>query len=450
MNGKDLFQAGIREYRAGNYEEAGELLQNSLEIDDQNPKAWNSLGIVFTKLGQLDDATTCFENALMLDPGNETYEKNYAINEEKRKKSQNSTNKVKTPPQTTSNSKKKSEAGYIEIIKTLLTNPKEVFIDVESEGWLDSFKFILPLFAIYGVLSGIVVGASTNFLMIFIAIIAIFIGGIIGIFLNAIITHIGVIIFSGGQNSGWEGTFMVVMYSLVPFFLIGWIPIIGQIIGSLLGLFIIITGLKHIHGLSTIRAILSLFGLFILIAIVVVSAAVIAAFVFGMAGSTQSSVNAQTNQIHSITSVPTVATPKNTQISTPIPTPYPTKTPVSSSPITVPYDDLLREPEKYTGKSISISGVVIQAIDDQSVIQSKLGSDGQNIMVLTNMEYAMQGAKSENYFLLCVDRPLGKRIIQGDKISIVFTSKGLYTYQTAEGAIATVPTGIVMSGTINP
>ncbi|MDX8551758.1 tetratricopeptide repeat protein [Methanospirillum sp. J.3.6.1-F.2.7.3] len=79
MDETELFQAGIREYRAGNYEEAGELLQNSLELNDQNPKVWNTLGIVFTKVGQYDEAATCFENALMLDPGNETFEKNNRI-----------------------------------------------------------------------------------------------------------------------------------------------------------------------------------------------------------------------------------------------------------------------------------------------------------------------------------------------------------------------------------
>ena len=65
-----------------------------------------------------------------------------------------------------------------------------------------------------------------------------------------------------------------------------------------------------------------------------------------------------------------------------------------------------------------------------------------------NFEEAMYGAQSENYFLICIDRPLGKRIIQGDEVKLVFSSTGLYTYPTAEGAIATVPSGIVKSGTI--
>lgn len=297
-------------------------------------------------------------------------------------------------------------------------------------------------------MAGFVFGASINLITIIILIFFCIIGAIIGVFFNLLFTHIGVIIFSGGKNVGWQGTFKAIVYSLIPIFLIGWIPIIGPIIGGLWAFFIVIIGLKYIHGLSTLRAILSLLGVFILVAIVVISAAMIAAFVFGMAGATQTDSGSY-SKINKVTPIPTVVPYKATQIPTKIPTPIPTKKVESTAPITVPYNALLREPEIYENKNIEITGTVIQAIDDQSVVQSNLGSDGQDIMVIANYEDAMYGAQSENYFLYCIDRPLGKRIIQGDKVKLVFTSLGLYTYPTAEGAIATVPSGIVKSGTIN-
>lgn len=71
------YQEGIREFRAGNYERAGTLFQEALDINDQNHKAWNALGIACSKVGQIEDALTCFENALMIEPGNITYQNNF-------------------------------------------------------------------------------------------------------------------------------------------------------------------------------------------------------------------------------------------------------------------------------------------------------------------------------------------------------------------------------------
>lgn len=442
MDEKELFQNGIREYRSGNYQKAEDFLQKSLEIDDQNPKVWNTLGIVLTSQGRHDDATICFENALILDPGNETFEKNNRINDRKR----NSADSIKTQKSNSNSSNKAtaSNEGYIEKIKEFLLNPQGAIEKVKNENWTESLFFILPLFIIYGILSGIVFGANTNIITIIILIFVIIIGGIIGLFLNLIMTHLGVILFSGGNNVGWEGTFKAIAYSLIPILLIGWIPIVGQLIGGLWALFIIVVCLKQIHSLSTIRAILCLLGIFIVVGLIVMSAAIIAAFVFGMAGSTQNIDKTPPININPSTPIPTTQQYQATQIITPTPI----KTIQSDKPITVPYNDLLREPEKYEGKNIEIEGVVIQAIDDLSIVQSKMGSDGQNIMVITNFESAMYGAISENYLLVCIDRPLGKRVIKGDELKLVYTSMGLYTYQTAEGAIATVPTGIVKSGTI--
>jgi len=86
MVGEDKFKAGLQAYRAGNFEEAGELLQEALEIDDQNHKAWNALGIVCSKIGNYEDADVCYENALTIAPETTIYEENRTKNSIKLRK----------------------------------------------------------------------------------------------------------------------------------------------------------------------------------------------------------------------------------------------------------------------------------------------------------------------------------------------------------------------------
>ncbi|MDX8551759.1 tetratricopeptide repeat protein [Methanospirillum sp. J.3.6.1-F.2.7.3] len=75
----DLFKIGLQKYRESKYAEARDLFLLSIQNDDSNPKTWNALGICYTKLGQIDEASNCYDTALMLDPGNATYEKNLRI-----------------------------------------------------------------------------------------------------------------------------------------------------------------------------------------------------------------------------------------------------------------------------------------------------------------------------------------------------------------------------------
>lgn len=76
------FDDGMRLFRAGDVSGACEQFHQAVEQDENNHRAWNALGICLSKTGQYDDADTCFENALMLDPGNATYERNRELNNE--------------------------------------------------------------------------------------------------------------------------------------------------------------------------------------------------------------------------------------------------------------------------------------------------------------------------------------------------------------------------------
>ncbi len=72
----DSFHEGMKAFRDGRYQEAIEILQKAVATNEQNHKAWNALGVTYSKLGQLEEALTCYENALKYDPGNLSYEQN--------------------------------------------------------------------------------------------------------------------------------------------------------------------------------------------------------------------------------------------------------------------------------------------------------------------------------------------------------------------------------------
>ncbi|MDD1730035.1 MAG: tetratricopeptide repeat protein, partial [Methanospirillum sp.] len=72
----DSFHEGLKAYREGNYQEAVGLLNKSVTANEKNHKAWNALGVTYAKMGQVEDALTCYENALKYDPGNLSYEQN--------------------------------------------------------------------------------------------------------------------------------------------------------------------------------------------------------------------------------------------------------------------------------------------------------------------------------------------------------------------------------------
>ena len=72
----DSFHKGLKAYRDGNYPEAVQLLKNAVNENEGNHKAWNALGVTFSKMGRIEEAVSCYENALKYDPGNISYEQN--------------------------------------------------------------------------------------------------------------------------------------------------------------------------------------------------------------------------------------------------------------------------------------------------------------------------------------------------------------------------------------
>ena len=77
---KGTFERGLHAFRKGDFESAIEYLSEAVEYDENNDRAWNALGTACAKVERYADADLCFENALTLAPGNQTYLKNRITN----------------------------------------------------------------------------------------------------------------------------------------------------------------------------------------------------------------------------------------------------------------------------------------------------------------------------------------------------------------------------------
>lgn len=67
-----LYNEGLRNAKAGNFDEAIPLLERSIEADPSRVDSYNVLGKVFFKIGQTRKARKCWKHAIELDPSNAT------------------------------------------------------------------------------------------------------------------------------------------------------------------------------------------------------------------------------------------------------------------------------------------------------------------------------------------------------------------------------------------
>ncbi|HOL42317.1 MAG TPA: tetratricopeptide repeat protein, partial [Methanospirillum sp.] len=72
----ERFREGMRLYAEKDYSRAEHIFREILNNDHTNHVVWNAIGVVFSKTGRYQLADEAFEQALILQPGNSTYEKN--------------------------------------------------------------------------------------------------------------------------------------------------------------------------------------------------------------------------------------------------------------------------------------------------------------------------------------------------------------------------------------
>jgi tetratricopeptide (TPR) repeat protein len=130
------YAEGLKAYRFANYETAYELFLGIVESNDQNVKAWNALGVVCTKLGRIEDALICFENAYTIEPENSTYKKNL----QNLQKKQLSSSSIK--------SKNNKSKISIEFLKN---SKKTILISSISTGLIIAFIIFFHIFFSYAI-----------------------------------------------------------------------------------------------------------------------------------------------------------------------------------------------------------------------------------------------------------------------------------------------------------
>ena len=90
----------------------------------------------------------------------------------------------------------------------------------------------------------------------------------------------------------------------------------------------------------------------------------------------------------------------------------------------VSYNDLARNPDDYTGKSLTYSGKVIQVIEDDESVQHRIAVNGDYDTVIF-VEYPKNMVAS--------------RILDDDWVNIYGRFVGLITYEATSGASITIP-----------
>jgi hypothetical protein len=161
---------------------------------------------------------------------------------------------------------------FIELVKGFLLSPVETFQKVRKADLGDALKYYMILVVIHAVLNviislvavsaiwvafssifenlGIVVPAIVGFGIIIAAILMIFIYLLV-LFIGAAWLYIFVFLLGG--RKGYVETLKAIGYGSTPFFLLGWIPLIG-FIGAIWSFVLAIFGVRELQAMSTGRA----------------------------------------------------------------------------------------------------------------------------------------------------------------------------------------------------
>lgn len=164
--------------------------------------------------------------------------------------------------------------AIIDTIKLVLLKPGDFFDNLEIK---DSIKEPYIFCFIVSLCVGIIGGAIQMLfhqnpnVTFFMLVVFIIIFSFIGIFISSAIIHLGVMLVGG--SGGFKGTFNVLAYNASST-IFSIVPFIGQIIGGIWGIIIGVKGFKRVHNLSTLRAVISYFGIFVIVGFIALLAAI--------------------------------------------------------------------------------------------------------------------------------------------------------------------------------
>jgi hypothetical protein len=178
--------------------------------------------------------------------------------------------------------------NFFETVRGFLMDPVRSFGAVREKTVSNSLPYYIIILAIGSFLSAIVSVAITSTVLAalqeasaklglalpvltgvgIIAITLFFIVlGIIGVFIVGAWLHLFVYLLGGRQ--GYGQTVKALMYGSTPLMLIGWIPIIGPVIGGIWSLVLDVLGIRELHQVSTARAVAAVALAFLVLAAII-------------------------------------------------------------------------------------------------------------------------------------------------------------------------------------
>jgi hypothetical protein len=161
----------------------------------------------------------------------------------------------------------------IEKIKGFLLKPVETLQNSRGDDVVSGMVYFAVLLIFYGILSGIIsaagimktpipsmlnlgLGVADPVIVFFTVFFSVIIAWLFLILVWGLWFHVFVYLV-GGRKGVWN-TEKAVIYGSTPFFLIGWIPIIGPVIGGLWAIVLQILGIRELQEISTTKAILAM------------------------------------------------------------------------------------------------------------------------------------------------------------------------------------------------
>lgn len=169
----------------------------------------------------------------------------------------------------------------LEKIRAFMFNPSSAFRKAKDEVATETIQYLIILAVFYAIMSALLtaieifshpllagflpVGGSPVEPLLFISwVIVVFVVTIIVAVIFGLWLHIWVYLL-GGRKGVWQ-TEKSVFYNLTPTLLLGWIPVIGSIVGGVWSVIIGVIGIRELHGLPDAKAALA-----VVLAIVIAS-----------------------------------------------------------------------------------------------------------------------------------------------------------------------------------
>jgi hypothetical protein len=190
----------------------------------------------------------------------------------------------------------------IDKIRGFLLKPVETFQKSGGDDVVPVMAYFAVLLVFYGILSGIISAAGimknplpsmmklgfgvADPVIVFITVFfSVIIAGLFLILIWGLWLHL--FAYITGARKGIMQTEKAVIYGSTPFLLLGWIPVIGLLIGGIWAIVLTIIGLREMHGITTGKAVLAyvLALAIIFIILILIIGWLVIAFMSGMTPS---------------------------------------------------------------------------------------------------------------------------------------------------------------------